>query len=129
MLQWCGSFFNPDAFAVPTTGADVFDNPQWRNEIRCLAPGTWAVNLGFKKFFSFSEQTRLEVGVDFNNIFNHPLLTPQDIEFANVGDFDVSLNAAGQPVILPENVHKMRTSAETISVSRKRELTTVARCV
>ena len=32
-------------------------------------------------------------------------MSPLDVEFANLGDFDVSLNAAGQPVILPENVH------------------------
>jgi len=99
-------FFNPDAFAVPTTGADVFDNPGVAKRNSLLAPGTWAVNMGFKKYFAFTEQTRLEVGVDFNNIFNHPLLTPQDIEFANLGDFDVSLNAAGQPVILPSNVNR-----------------------
>jgi hypothetical protein len=60
--------------------------------------------MGFKKFFSFSEQTRLEVGVDFNNIFNHPLLSPLDVEFANLGDFFVSLDATGHPVILPANV-------------------------
>jgi len=98
-------FFNSAAFDVPTTGADVFDNPAVAKRNSLLGPGTWGVNMGFKKFFSFNEQTRLEVGVDFNNIFNHPLLSPQDIEFANLGDFDVSLNAAGQPVILPENVH------------------------
>ena len=99
-------FFNSAAFAPPPTGADVFDNPAVAKRNSLLAPGTWGVNMGFKKFFAFTEQTRLEVGVDFNNIFNHPLLTPQDIEFANLGDFDVSLNAAGQPVILPENVNR-----------------------
>ncbi|HJP91416.1 MAG TPA: carboxypeptidase-like regulatory domain-containing protein [Pyrinomonadaceae bacterium] len=99
-------FFNAAAFAVPTTGADVFDNPAVAKRNSLLGPGTWGVNMGFKKFFAFNEQTRLEVGVDFNNIFNHPLLSPQDIEFANLGDFSVSLNAAGQPVILPENVNR-----------------------
>ena len=96
--------WNPTAFAPPTTGADVFDNPKVAKRNSLLGPGTWGVNMGFKKFFSFTEQTKLEVGVDFNNIFNHPLLSPLDVEFANLGDFLVSLNAAGQPVILPENV-------------------------
>lgn len=98
--------FNSAAFAVPTTGADVFDNPGVGKRNSLLGPGTWGVNMGFKKYFSFTEQTRLEVGVDFNNIFNHPLLSPLDVEFANLGDFAVSLNAAGQPVILPENVNR-----------------------
>jgi len=98
--------FNSAAFGVPTTGADVFDNPAVGKRNSLLGPGTWGVNMGFKKNFSLTEQTRLEVGVDFNNIFNHPLLSPLDVEFANLGDFGVSLNAAGQPVILPENVNR-----------------------
>jgi hypothetical protein len=97
--------FNPNAFGLPPTGADVFDNPAVAKRNSLVGPGTWGVNMGFKKFFSFNEQTKLEVGVDFNNIFNHPLLSPLDIEYANLGDFAVSLNAAGQPVILPENVN------------------------
>jgi hypothetical protein len=63
------------------------------------------VNLGLRKYFNFTERTRLEVGVDFNNVFNHPLLSPLDPSFANIGDFDVSLNSAGQPVILPDHVN------------------------
>jgi len=98
--------FNPAAFGLPPTGADVFDNPAVSKRNFLLGPGTWGVNMGFKKFFRITEQTRLEVGVDFNNIFNHPLLSPLDIEYANLGDFDVSLNAAGQPVILPDNVNR-----------------------
>jgi len=96
--------WNPTAFAPPPAGADVFDNPKVAKRNSLLGPGTWGVNMGFKKFFSFNEQTKLEVGVDFNNIFNHPLLSPLDVEFANLGDFLVGLNAAGQPEILPENV-------------------------
>lgn len=99
-------FFNPAAFAVPTTGADVFDNADVAKRNFLVGPGTWGVNLGLKKFFRFSETTKLEVGVDFNNVFNHPLLSPLDTStFANLGDFDVSLNSAGQPVILPDNVN------------------------
>lgn len=97
--------FNAAAFGPPPTGADVFDNPAVAKRNFLLGPGTWGVNMGFRKFFSFNEQTRLEVGVDFNNIFNHPLLSPLDVEFASLGDFDVSLNAAGQPVILPDHVN------------------------
>lgn len=97
--------FNPAAFAVPPVGADVFDNPQIAKRNSLLGPGTWGVNLGLRKYFSFTERTRLEVGVDFNNVLNHPLLSPQDPFFANVGDFDISLNSSGQPVILPDHVN------------------------
>jgi hypothetical protein len=96
--------FNPAAFGLPTTGADVFDNPEIAKRNTLLGPGTWGVNLGLRKYFKFREEMQLEVGVDFNNVFNHPLFSPLDVEFANLGNFDVSLNAAGQPVILPENV-------------------------
>ena len=100
-----GQFFNPAAFTLPTTGADVFDNPDVAKRNSLIGPGTWGVNLGVRKYFRFSENTRLEVGVDFNNVFNHPLLSPTDIRaMTNLGDFDVSLNSKGQPVILPENV-------------------------
>jgi hypothetical protein len=99
-------FFNPAAFTVPTTGADVFDNPDVAKRNSLVGPGTWGVNLGLRKFFRFTETTRLEVGVDFNNVFNHPLLSPIDIRaMTNLGDFDIALNSQGQPVILPENIH------------------------
>jgi len=99
-----GQFFNPAAFGLPPTGADVFDNPAVAKRNSLVGPGTWGVNLGLHKYFKFSERTRLEVGADFNNVFNHPLLSPLDTNFANLGEFDISLNSSGQPVILPQNV-------------------------
>ena len=41
--------------------------------------------------------------MDFNNVFNHPLLSPLDTQFANLGDFDIGLNSSGQPVIAAVN--------------------------
>jgi hypothetical protein len=96
-------FFNPNAFAIPTTGADVFDNADVAKRNVLVGPGTWGVNLGLRKFFRFSETTRLEVGVDFNNVFNHPLLSPLDTQFGSLGDFDIGLNSSGQPVITAVN--------------------------
>ena len=98
-------FFNPGAFALPTTGADVFDNPAVAKRNSLVGPGTWGVNLGVRKFFRFSETTKLEVGVDFNNVFNHPLLSPLDTQFGNLGDFDIGLNSSGQPVITNVNTN------------------------
>ena len=96
-------FFNPAAFAVPPTGADVFDNPAVAKRNSLVGPGTWGVNMGLRKFFRFSDKTKLEVGADFNNVFNHPLLSPLDTGFANLGDFDIGLNSSGRPVITAVN--------------------------
>jgi len=97
--------FNPAAFAPPSTGADVFDNPKVAKRNVLTGPGTWGMNLGVHKFFSFNENTKLEVGADFNNVFNHPLRSPLTNDIVNLGDFDISLDAQGRPVILPENVN------------------------
>jgi len=98
--------FNPAAFTVPTTGADVFDNPQVAKRNSLTGPGTWGVNLGVHKFFSFNENTKLEIGADFNNVFNHPLLSPVATnDIGNLGDFDISLDAQGRPIIRPEDFH------------------------
>ena len=41
-------------------------------------------------------RTRLEIGADFNNVFNHPLLSPTDpdaaFEFTHIGTFFVDVN-------------------------------------
>jgi hypothetical protein len=100
-------FFNSAAFGPPPTGADVFDNPNVAKRNSLKGPGTWGVNLGLRKYFKFSERTRLEVGADFNNVFNHPLLSPLNLAFANLGDFAVSLNPVShQPEILEGNINR-----------------------
>jgi len=96
-------FFNPAAFALPPLGADLFDNPAVAKRNFLIGPGTWGVNLGVHKYFRFNETTRLEVGADFNNVFNHPLLSPLDTSFAQVGDFNVGLTPAGALVIQDVN--------------------------
>ena len=32
----------------------------------------------------------VKVGADFNNVFNHPLKSPQDLYFARVGEFGIA---------------------------------------
>jgi hypothetical protein len=99
-------FFNPAAFSVPTTGADVFDNPAVAKRNVLVGPGSWGVNLGLHKFFSFTERTKLEVGADFNNVFNHPMPSPvADNSFVNIGDYNISLDAQNRPVILPGDIN------------------------
>lgn len=106
-------FFNAAAFGLPPTGADVFDNPAIARRNSLVGPGSWGVNMGLRKYFRFSESTRLELGADFNNVFNHPMFSPPGASgdsgdnaggtFANLGDFDIGLNSSGQPVIVAVN--------------------------
>jgi hypothetical protein len=86
-----GAFFNSAAFAVPTVGADLLDNPNVLRRNALTGPSTWGANLGLRKKFRFSERTSLEVGADFNNVFNHPLRSPTDpdavFNFTHIGTF------------------------------------------
>ncbi|HJX92871.1 MAG TPA: TonB-dependent receptor [Pyrinomonadaceae bacterium] len=101
--------FNSAAFGPPPAGADVFDNSSIARRNSLTGPGAWGVNLGLRKYFRFSETTRLELGADFNNVFNHPLFAPPGASgdasdnaggtFANLGEFDMALNSSGVPVI------------------------------
>jgi len=90
---------------VPSWQEAGVDNADVAKRNSLIGPGTWGVNFGLRKFFRLSENTKLEVGVDFNNVFNHPLLSPLDTQFANLGDFDIALNSSGQPVIAPDSVN------------------------
>lgn len=96
-------FFNPAAFGLPPLGSDLFDNPAVAKRNSLTGPGTWGVNLGVHKYFRFSETTRLEVGADFNNVFNHPLFSPLDTFFANIGDFNVNIDGTGKLFIQDVN--------------------------
>ena len=87
-------FFNPDAFALPPLGSDLFSNPLVAKRNSLTGPGTWGLNLGIHKYFKFSETTRLEVGADFNNVFNHPLFSPLDTGFALLGNFSIGVDPA-----------------------------------
>jgi hypothetical protein len=80
-------FFNPAAFLPPPVGADALDNPNLARRNILTGPGTWGVNLGLRKTFKLTETARLEIGADLNNAFNHPLRSPNDLNFANLGSF------------------------------------------
>jgi hypothetical protein len=56
-------------------------------------PGTWALNLGVHKDLHFGERVTAQLGADMDNVFNHPLLSPNADAgggggtFALLGDF------------------------------------------
>jgi len=90
------AYFNLAAFAPPTTGADLLDNPNVLRRNALLGPSTWGANLGLRKRFRITETSRLEIGADFNNVFNHALLSPTDpdaaFEFTHIGTFFIDVN-------------------------------------
>jgi len=91
-------FFNPDAFAAPPLGADVFDNQNVAKRNLLRGPGAWGANLGLDKSFQLGERFRLRFGAQFNNVFNHPLRPPSDIQVANLGTFNLAVNPATRQV-------------------------------
>lgn len=94
-------FFDPNAFGLPPAGADVLDNPNVAKRNLLRGPGAWGTNLGVNKTFRFGERFRLRFGAEFNNVFNHPLIAPdQDtgIGISNLGSFDIRVNPATKKV-------------------------------
>ena len=97
------ALFDPNAFAPPTMGADVFTNPGVARKNLLLGPGAWGVNFGVHKNFKLGERVTAEFGADFNNLFNHPIKMPNldfaDSSFSYLGGFDIDVN---QTTLQPE---------------------------
>ena len=93
-----GQIWNPAAFGVPSVGADVFTQAGVAKRNMLWGPGTWALNLGVHKDFYFGERVTAELGADMDNVFNHPLLSPDADtgggggSFALLGDFVVRVD-------------------------------------
>jgi hypothetical protein len=90
--------FNPDAFAPPPMGADVFTNGAIARKNLLWGPGGWGVNFGLHKDFKLGERVTATLGADFDNIFNHPIRMPNqdfgDGSFSYLGGFDVQIDPA-----------------------------------
>jgi hypothetical protein len=88
--------FNPAAFAPPTMGADVFDNPGVARKNLLWGPGAWGVNFGLHKDFKVGERVTATLGADFDNIFNHPIRMPDlnyaDSNFSYLGGFNIAVD-------------------------------------
>lgn len=87
-------YFDPNAFGAPPVGADVFDNPNVARRNLLKGTGAWGTNLGLDKSFRLGEKFRLRLGAQFNNVFNHPLRPPSDIQVANLGTFNLAVDPA-----------------------------------
>jgi hypothetical protein len=105
-----GFKWNPSAFTVPTIGSDLFTNPAAVKRNALIGPGTYGVNLGAHKIFHINDRMTIQIGADIDNLFNHPMLSPDQNaaggSFSQLGDFnllvDQSTAAPGtQPKLLP----------------------------
>jgi len=119
-------FFNPEAFLPPSVGSDALDNPAVARRNSLTGPGTWGVNLGLRKFFKLTETARLEIGADLNNAFNHPLRSPNDLNFARLGSFVLEVDQTTGK-LLPitnferdENFGRIRTSFNQDGIDNRR---------
>jgi hypothetical protein len=92
------AIWNIAAFGPPSVGSDLFSNSAVAKRNFLTGPGTWGVNLGVHKNFHFGERITAEIGADVDNIFNHPLLSPDfnygggGGPFAMVGDFNIAVD-------------------------------------
>ena len=89
-LQW-----NPAAFGFPDVGSTFFSNPKNVRRNSLLGPGTYGINLGLHKSFSITERLQFQLGADIDNLFNHPLLSPDSNgsdDFSNLGTFNIHLD-------------------------------------
>ncbi len=119
-------FFNPAAFVPPPIGADALDNPNLARRNILTGPGTWGVNLGIRKFFKLTETMRLEVGADLNNVFNHPLPSPTDQYFAELGTFSLDVDQTTGRLLPITNIERnpdfgrIRTSFNQEGIDNRR---------
>ena len=90
--------WNPAAFGLPSVGPDVFTQAGVAKRNMLWGPGTWGVNLGLHKDFRFTDRVNAQLGADVDNIFNHPLLSPNSDagggggSFAWLGSFNVRVD-------------------------------------
>ncbi len=90
--------WNSAAFGLPSLGADLFTQAGVAKRNMLWGPGTWGVNLGVHKVFHVSERVNVQFGADIDNVFNHPLLSPDSNAgggggtFALLGDFNVQVD-------------------------------------
>ena len=112
-----GFFWNPTAFGLPSMGANLFTQNGIAVRNAIYGPSMWGANLGIHKSFHVNERIEVQLGADVNNIFNHPMLSPDQSDgggcegcFANVGSFSMSVDQSKpgtpghQPGILPVDI-------------------------
>lgn len=112
-----GDQWNPAAFALPTDiGTGWFTQPNLAKRNALTGPGTYGVNLGVHKVFHARNRYAIEIGADIDNVFNHPMRSPDASyaysgsengpSYAALGSFNQDVNQTPpppgqQPALLP----------------------------
>ena len=108
-----GYLWDASAFGLPSVGADLFSQPGVVKRNALVGPSTYGVNLGAHKSIQINDHMSVQLGADIDNVFNHPILSPDANDgggggtFAQLGDFYVGVDqntppAPGkQPKLLP----------------------------
>jgi hypothetical protein len=113
-----GFFWNRDAFTMPDiTGSDLYTQPRVAGRNSLYGPSMYGVNLGVHKEFHLGDRIGIQIGADINNVFNHPMLSPDQGDgggcegcFANVGSFSLTVDQSkpgtpgNQPKLNPVEV-------------------------
>jgi hypothetical protein len=111
--------WNPAAFGLPSVGPDVFTQAGVAKRNMLWGPGTWGVNLGVHKDYHFSDRVKAQFGADIDNIFNHPLFSPDAGAgggcgvFAWLGEFNVQVDQATGK-LLPINPAEQSVGGDVI---------------
>ncbi|MBS1822334.1 MAG: carboxypeptidase regulatory-like domain-containing protein [Acidobacteria bacterium] len=109
-----GYQWNPNAFAFPSIGGNLYTQAGIAARNSIYGPSMYGVNLGVHKAFHINDRVSLQLGADVNNVFNHPMLSPDSNDgggcegcFSNVGSFSLKVDQStpgtpgSQPKILP----------------------------
>jgi Carboxypeptidase regulatory-like domain len=86
VIVGCVSWLNPAAF-VPTAALTpgTFGNIG-KNALRL--PGTWDADMQLSKYFNLTERFRLQVRLEYFNVFNHPNFAPESTSTGTVNGTD-----------------------------------------
>jgi Carboxypeptidase regulatory-like domain len=108
-----GYQWNANAFGLPSVGSDLYTQAGVVKRNALMGPGTYGVNLGLHKSIHINDRIAMQLGADIDNVFNHPMLSPDANDgggggsFAQLGDFNIAVDqttppAPGQqPRVLP----------------------------
>lgn len=87
-----GYQYNPAAFTTPDLGSTYWTNPLAAKRNSLTSPAAWGANFGLHKFVHVNNRIAVELGADFDNVFNHPMLAPDAggaDNFANLGTINM----------------------------------------
>ena len=106
-----GFFWNSGAFSLPSMGANLYTQAGIAGRNSIYGPSMYGVNLGVHKSFRVNDRIAIQLGADINNVFNHPMLSPDQGDgggcegcFANVGTFNLMVDQTAREPLEPRDI-------------------------